>query len=256
MAVDVVVTNHKTPDLLADFCRSYEAHQFGECTLTVVDVTLDSPYPSQIAQNFGADFISFPDNVGYGTACNAGAEKRVNDVILLANADTVLSAGLKECYEELIAHEDWGVLGPRQVDEHNRITAAGIFGTETSLGLRGWLEVDVGRYTDVREDAKSVSGSLYFIKRSIWQELTDCEFFQNSFPGARGAFLPTSHYYDETGCSYHVRAHGYKVVYYGRVKMLHLWHRASEHGGWADRQMEASRTLMRDFLHSHSIVCE
>jgi GT2 family glycosyltransferase len=75
-------------------------------------------------------------------------------------------------------------------------------------------------------------------------------------PGSIGAFINTPHYYEETCCSYHARAHGYKIVYYGAVKMTHLWHRASEHGGWADKQTEISKAMMRDFCALHSIVCE
>ena len=256
MAVDVVVVNYKTPDLLEGFCGSYFAHCFEGCTLTIVDVTLDSPYPQQIAEHYGAEFISYVDNVGYAKACNEGAAEGVNDVILLANADTVLSEGLKECYEALISNPYWGVLGPRQVNEHNQITAGGIFGTDTNIGQRGWNEFDGGQFSDIREDAKSVSGSLYFIKRKIWEELTDCPFMQQYSPGIKGAFIETPHYYEETACSYHTRAHGYKIVFYGPVKMTHYWHKASKIGGAADRQIENSKMMMREFCRIHGIVCE
>lgn len=255
MAVDVVVVNYKTPDLLAEFCGSYEREKWEGCSLTIVDVTFDSPYPAQIADKHDAEFVLFNENVGYARACNAGACNGFNDVILLANADTVLN-GLKECYDALKSFDDWGILGPRQVNEFNQITAGGIFGHDRSIGQRGWNEIDRGQYSDVREDAKSVSGSLYFIKRSVWQELTYCQYMQEAYPGIEGAFIPTPHYYEETCCSYHARAHGYKVVYYGPVQMIHHWHKASEHGGWADMQVEKSKHMMRAFCASHSIVCE
>lgn len=256
MAVDVVVVSYKTPDLLEDFCASYQRHAFDGCTLAVVEVTLDSPYASQIAEKYGAEYVMFQENVGYARACNEGARDGINDVILLANADTVLTAGLLECYMALMGRPDWGILGPRQVDEHGRFTAGGIFGTETSIGQRGWQENDVGQYSDVREDAMSVSGSLYFIKRKVWQELTDCRYMQKAYPCIEGAFIPTPHYYEETACSYHARAHGYKIVFYGPVQMIHHWHKASVHGGWADRQVETSKAMMRQFLGSHGIICE
>lgn len=258
MAVDVVVVNYKTPDLLETFCESYQRHAFEGCTLTVVDVFMDSPYPEQIAEKYDAEFLRFQENVGYARACNAGAEHGVNDVILLANADTLLTEDLRLCYEAMwwSGSEDWGVLGPRQVDEFNRFTAGGIFGTDQSIGQRGWNDYDAGQYNDIRDDAKSVSGSLYFIKRKVWEELTQCSYMQEAYPGIVGAFIPTPHYYEETCCSYHARAHGYKIVYFGPAKMIHYWHKASEHGGWADRQVETSKAMMRAFCASHSIVCE
>ena len=261
MAVDVVVVNYKTPDLLRDFVESYEKYSGAVntgagCHLYIIDIQPDDPdgwlpglYPNYT-------YVATEENLGYARGCNLGASLGENDVILLANADTALSEGFQECYEELISHEDWGVLGPRQVDTHNRITAGGIFGTETSIGQRGWQETDWGQYSDVREDAMSASGSLYFIKRALWDELTTCEFMQAAYPGIEGAFIPTPHYYEETCCSYHARNHGYKIVFYGPVQMIHHWHAASEHGGWADQQVQTSKTMMRQFLGSHSIVCE
>jgi len=38
-------------------------------------------------------------------------------------------------------HAEWGVLGPRQTNDQGLIVAGGIFGTETSIGLRGWNEL-------------------------------------------------------------------------------------------------------------------
>jgi len=261
MAVDVVVINYKTNDLLQNFIASYEEHKFDGCSLTVVDVeksTFDEPSGVVMAGSRSLDYSYFStrDNVGYGTACNMGARYGINDVILLANADTLLSDGFEECYNALMLHEDWGVLGPRQVDERNHITAGGIFGHDRAPKQRGWNEFDRNQYNDVREDALSVSGSLYFIKRSVWQELTLCEEFEKVQPNTMGAFLQTPHYFEETFCSYHARAHGFKVVYYGPVKMVHLWHRASNHGSWADRQFGISQQMHREACAVHAIVCE
>lgn len=236
MALDVVVVNYNTDDLLDGFVQSFNANCWPGCTLEIIHTT--------------------HDNIGYARACNKGAAKGTNDAILLANADTLLTGGLRACYEALMSREDWGILGPRQVNERHQITAGGIFGTEYSIGQRGWNEVDNGQYSDIREDAKSVSGSLYFIKRKVWQELTDCQYMQEAYPGIEGAFIPTKHYFEETNCSYHARAHGYKVVYYGPVQMIHYWHKASPHGGWADQQVETSKRMMREFLDSHGIEHE
>lgn len=254
--VDIVVVNYKTPDLLTDFRRSVAAHtESYYTTLTVVDVCPDNIYdPVEPLGNFF--YLALKENLGYAQACNIGAQIGFGDVLLLANADTLLSDGLLECAEQLMAHDDWGVLGPRQVNEHGLITAGGIFGTEQSIGQRGWNETDMGQYSDVREDAKTVSGSLYFIKRTLWDELTQCPLYQEAEPGAVGAFLHTPHYYEETFCSYHARAHGKKCVYYGPVQMTHLWHRASVHGGWADQQFQPSLEMYRRACEIHGIEHE
>lgn len=256
MAVDVVVVNYHTDDLLEDFIRSYHESSFAGCTLTVVDVETGTGQSVAI-QGEAVIWVGIHDNVGYAKACNQGAKLGTNDVILLANADTLLEPdAFSQCYGALDQNVQWGVLGPRQVDDQNRITAGGIFGTETNIGQRGWQEPDHGQYSDIRDDAKSVSGSLYFIKRHVWNQLTECEYMQRAYPYIEGAFIPTPHYYEETCCSYHARAHGWKVVYYGPAKMIHLWHKASPHGGAADMKVNESKEMMRAFCRGHGITCE
>lgn len=258
MAIDVVVVNYRTNDLLRDFIRSYEESSFDGCTLTVMDV--DPPgYPYHylvIGENVRS--IPMEGNVGYGKACNLGASDGTNDVILLANADTVLNKyAFRECYDALMAHSYRGVLGPRQVNEHNQITAGGIIGTDRIPRQRGWMANDVGQFNDVNEDVLSVSGALYFVKRSVWQELTSCPVFQGFQPGSLGAFLETKLYYEETFCSYHARAHGYKCVYYGPAQMIHYWHRSVNlPGAWGEQHMGISLDLFRTACKLHGIICE
>lgn len=256
MSVDVVVVNYRTPELLWDFVQSYNKEKFEGCTLTVVEVDANTAKPLLDGMDY---YLPVLFNCGFGPACNRGAQFGQNDVILLANADTLLY-GLEACHDALMCRDDWAVLGPRQVNEHHAITSAGIFGhgdnNPRTPHPRGWNEIDTGQYSDVREDALSVSGSLYFVKRKVWYEMVGCQLFQDVHEGATGAFLETPHYFEETWCSYHVRAHGYKVVYYGPVQMKHLWHRASAHGAWADQQFAVSQQMFRQACAHHSIVCE
>jgi hypothetical protein len=255
MAVDVVVVNYKTDDLLQNFIASFEASFFAGCTLTIMDVEANNGENKVVGNHI---YNCTATNIGYGAACNRGAAGGKNDVILLANADTLLTEGLEECYHALIhpLNESWGVLGPRQVDDQGRITAGGIEGPDKSPHQLHWQELDVGQASGIMEDAFSVSGALYFIKREVWDELTSCPTFQQYQPDSVGAFLETPHYFDETWCSLHARSHGYKVVYYGPVQMTHLYHRSSSHGGHADQQFGFSQQMYREACAMHGITCE
>lgn len=259
--LDVVVVNYRTPEDLSKFLASYAAFPcFWPGSLTVVNV---DPLAADIAVvdrwqgPLDINHVSFDTNVGYAVACNTGAQLGGGDVVALFNADVILSEGaLTHCYEAIRAHPTWGVLGPRQVDDRNRLVGCGVFGTTREPRQRAWLQTDVGQCSDVRTDALTVSGSAYFVRREVWRFLTDCPLYQQAAPDATGAFLPTPHYFEETFCSYHARAHGYSVVFYGPVVMTHLWHRASEHGGPADRLMNTSRELYRAALDVHCIPHE
>jgi GT2 family glycosyltransferase len=255
MSVDVVVVNYHTPDLLTNFIRSYEESRFENCTLTIVDVEGNTSLINK-EKSYNTYYIT-NNNVGYGAACNIGAKYGKNDVILLANSDTLLTSGLKECHDALMSRDDWGILGPRQVDENNNITCAGIFGPYNATINRGWHEPDVGQYQDVVDDCPYVNGSLLFIKRALWEELTNCPDYLSYSPKAVGAFLETPHYYEETYCCYHARYHGYKCVYYGLVTMTHLWHKSSPFGNPTEFQtMERSKSMYREACALHGIPQE
>lgn len=257
--LDIVVVNYRTPDDLESWVNSFLKHE----PTYPYDLWIANVEPRDWDQRHGrfmhdlvphATYVEFPTNVGYATAVNRCLEEGSRSVVLAMNADTRITPGvLDECYEKLLSRPDWGVLGPRSTDELLRITHAGIFGTHEQPQLRGWLQKDRGQFSELRDDAVSVSGSAYFCKRHVWQELTDCPIYQSVAEGAEGAFLPTTHYYEETACSYHAVAHGYKVVYDGEDHLVHIWHRASPVGGWAEQQMGASREFFRVFCDAHGI---
>lgn len=258
MSLDIVVVNYHTPHDLDAFIASVNRFPpIGPASLTVVDVDAgeDTTTPFEWAGGTG-QWLTVADNIGYARACNLAAHQGRHAVIGLFNADVeVTEFSLDFCQAALIAENTWGALGPCQVDLRNRIRHAGIFGTNSSPVHRGWSEIHRNQYCDIRE-AVTVSGSAYFIKREVWSKLTDCELYQEVAPGAVGAFLPTDHYYEETFCSYHCRDHGYNVMYYGPITMIHKWHQASPVGGWAEQQMPASREYFRKSCAHHGIPCD
>lgn len=254
--LSAVVVNYRTPDDLSAFLQSFAEHPpVGTWELTVVNVApkpTDRQIAAEWAERLPLRIVDHDTNVGYALACNYAASDAKGDAFAFFNADVRLTAGaLETCSRALLAHDDWGVLGPRQIDDHGRFTHAGIFGTNSAPIHRAWHSRDQGAYRDVKE-AVTVSGAAYFIKRNAWEELTNCPTYQKLHPGA-GAFLPTQHYYEETWVSYHARAHGWKVMYFGEATIVHQWHKASPLGGHADQQMTPSRVLFRQACDAHGI---
>lgn len=255
--LDAVVVNYLTPDDLEGFLESWAANAPDWCSLSVVNVD-PGPRDVEIAKSYNRLWSAYwqhDTNVGYAYSCNYALSESEADVVAVFNADTrILPGTIEPLYENLMKHEDWGVVGPRQVDDAGLLTHAGILGTQEKPVLRGWMKPDSSAFCDVVEDAVSVMGSAYFVKRDCWTELTTCPVFQEQHPNTPGAFLPTQHYYEETWCSYHARAHGWKVVYYGLSKMIHRWHKASPVGGLADKQFSVSQKTFRAMCDSHNIA--
>lgn len=259
--VDVVMVNYRTADDAAAFLDSYVESRIGESSLWVANVDpteRDADVVELALINMTGDhgLVTWEDNVGYARACNDAALYGNREILGFFNADTKLAIGLlREVVAQFAANPMWAIIGPRQYDDNNLITHGGIFGTNAKPSFDDrWKQYDHGQFNDIRDDAISVSGSAYFIRRAVWNMLAGCPLFQQVAPNADGAFLPTPHYYEETWCSYHARAHGWKVVYLGTVGMLHRWHRASPVGGYAERIMPMSQQMFRAACDLHDIA--
>lgn len=81
----------------------------------------------------------------------------------------------------------------------------------------------------------------------------NCELMQLAAPDTEGAFLPTRHYFEETYCSEHARAHGWDVMYAGTVNMIHEWHRSSPQGSLGQDIWDESEAMFLRALAMHGI---
>lgn len=206
------------------------------------------------------DRISLNNNIGYSAACNKLALRGSNSVIGFLNADVWFTnndiTNICRIFNE---EKDIHILGPKQRNEYGLITHAGIVGTNTEPKHRGWMSPDPSdkMYRD-RVQCVTVSGSAYFVRRLVWQALTNDEEYKKIYPDAVGAFLPTPHYYEETWCSYFARHRGYNVVYDGSVSIGHSWHASSPKPGegysHADAQFKVSQSIFRNACDTIGIL--
>lgn len=252
LSVDVVVVNYRTPDLLIKFVESYRFQSSkvdSELIIVDVDPTPDGEdqvkqYLSKLDFKFQYWFLDY--NAGYSGACNFASASCTGDVIAFFNADTQLhDTTLDDVYCVLMANDAYGIAGPKQIDSRGRITHAGIFGTNTKPELVGFRSRDVGRFSEVRDDAVSVSGSAFFVKRHVWDRIASM--LRMIYPNAQGAMLPTKHYYEETFVSYMARHLGYKVVYVGSTIMIHEWNQSGQNAP-VNKLAAESRKQFREAL--------
>ena len=256
--LQVIVVNYKCPDDLTDFLDSLPAALgYVDNVIYIANVQPEKADIAAVNDSHLSEethHVIFEENVGYARAVNHCASREKTPFLAIFNADVILTPGFFQ--KAITALEDdltWGALGPRQVDERNRITAAGIFGTNEQPKHRGWHEPDQLGFHDVRDDSITLAGSALVVKRACWDEMKNCEVFQEVFPGCPGAFGVTQHYYEETIFCYHLRHHDWKAVYWGPLCVVHKWHKASEVGGWAEQQMDTSRSIFRNFCDRHGI---
>lgn len=252
-----VVVNYKTDHLLEKFLASYDKYVARpDRILAICDVeNLNSAF------NHRPDMlIQFGDNVGYARAANlaaaslGGLYKKADIAVFNADTEFIDENCVDSCLELLHSDSNIGVVGPLQTTKNGKVTHAGIFGTNEQPLHRGWMDNFKDRFRDVQE-AVTVSGSAFFVKREVWDLLTSCTIFQDSNPNALGAFLETPLFYEETYLSYHAREHGFKVVYNGKAEMIHEWHKSVEDNQiYADRVYKESREMFRKACDSHGIL--
>lgn len=242
--IDLVAVAYEAPTETARFLSSVVSNVDVPFTLTVIENNSPDPRVRDVLRDYFDGYMSknpclvsfqidfSAENIGYARGCNKGATYGVAPYIGLLNCDVEFTPrSVSEILAFFNANPDVGVVGPRTTDEHGRLTHGGIFANSVTGRdeHRFWLAHDYGQASDV-VNVPTVSGATYFARRTMWKELTECVDYQSVAPDASGAFLPTKHFYEETWCSYHARAHKWRVVYLGTVSMVHQWHRSSPVG--------------------------
>lgn len=261
MSMDICVVTHNSLDDLKRFLEVLHSDwkpfvwQLYIADNGSTDGTVE--WLNENSQEYDIQGIMFNENVGYSMACNHLATIGDSPIIALCNADIWLQTADAEAMLQSFAETGADILGPKQRDEKGLIRHGGIFGTNERPKFRGWAEYDPSdvAYRD-RVEAVTVSGSAYFIKRSVWNSLTDDAEYRKLVPEAVGAFLPTPMFYEETWCSYFARHRGYKVMYDGSVSIGHTWHSTlgkAENRANRDKWVQESRAMFRTACDFHGI---
>lgn len=252
MDIQLVVVNYKTYDLLDSFIESVH-HYYPELVpnLWVVDVESDLRIVNGVIPT---QHVTYIRNVGYAKACNDVAAESDSEFIAFFNSDTkfINDTCIPTCIESF-DDPAVGAVGPKQIGD-GVITHAGIVGSNENPQHRGWRSPLIGEFNDVVE-CVTVSGAAYFVRRSAWDKLTECDIYQRVFPEVNGAFLPTKLYYEETGCSYHMRDHGYKILYNGNAVMVHRWDGSAKAGHTGNKHaVNESKQIFGNFCDAHDIA--
>lgn len=270
---DLLIVNHNTRKELERLLTTLDGPGIvRECDVSIVvqDNGSEDDSIEYVKNNMHLVNMFIPEgNVGYSKAINRMAS--ITDASMMSlvpsseyiaalNGDVWLTKeDVAQIIEYMEENPDVAVVSPKQMNEQSKIVHAGIIGTNTKPRHRGWMvsDPDDRLYKDII-DCVTVSGSAYFMRRSVWNEVVNHrgyqEFNLQEFGRiARGGFLETPHYWEETFYSYFVRHLGYRVVYNGQVSIGHTWHASTEVGTGHDRpeNIAKSRDLFRracDFL--------
>ena len=253
--LDVVIVNYRTPMLLQRCLESWEKFSPERDGIRTNIIVVDVAPDGLVFNPNNATLLRTPQNVGFGGACNRAALLCRAPIISFWNADTALTNDT--AIPRMIAHfaevPECGIAGPKSVNADGLLTHAGIFGNHANPEQRGWLQPDSDAFSDVRR-CVSVSGSAYFVRRTAWDKLSECDLYRDRIaPAALGAFLDTPHYFEETWISYHAFAHREQVWYVGDATVLHHWNKAPKPEGGERELFARSQPIFRRACQMHGI---
>jgi GT2 family glycosyltransferase len=253
-SIDLIMVNYKTYDLMDNFIKSYEKFTpQSNPRLIIIDNETNSEKLYKVDTS-SATVFPFKENLGYAKACNFGASLSDSDYIAFLNSDTefINDDCVDKCVEYMDNNPDVAVVGPMQYASDGKITHGGILGSNEKPQHRGWGSKNKQEYRDIQE-AVTVSGSAYFTRRKVWEEMMQCNIYKEMFPDSVGAWPPFKHFFEETLYSYHVTAHDYKCVYLGTAEMIHEWHKSSPLGSQDDNFKNGQKSF-REFCERHGIL--
>jgi GT2 family glycosyltransferase len=224
--ISIVIVNYKVPDCLIEALQSLRlAEYYGRSEVIIVDnASGDNSREIVTARFQEVQWIQLKTNIGFGKACNIGAEAACGQYLLLLNPDTVVSSNtLVNAVEFMEAHPKAGLMGPKILNPDGTLqlscrrsipTPSVAFYYFTGLSHAFPKSKRFGRYhlTYMDEDEMAqvdvLSGSFMFMRRDIFDIIGgfDKRFFM---------------YGEDIDLCYRVRQTGYEVWYYPTIKIVH-----------------------------------
>lgn len=243
----IVVVTYNTKDYLERCLKSLFEHTNANSYVVVVDSGSTDGTGKMLEEKFfdKVELLS-EDNIGYAKGVNLGMKfikDRYPEISFLCfmNADIEFTKDWDIPLLQLLSSDKKiAAVGPKMIDDKNRIMAAGVVGANDRPSIRFWMEDDHGQGEEDAKDCVMLCGALQVVKSDV--------FF------ATGCLLETPLYYEETGWNYYIRHLGYRTVYCGKSKIYHFWDKAPKTQDFKSKCFSESREIFRKFCDDHGIL--
>jgi GT2 family glycosyltransferase len=247
MSVDLLVVNYNTIDKLRRLLNTLHSDLNDESVWKLYVADNGSHDGSREwlkdnGHNYKIETMFFNPNVGYSEAVNNMSTICSSDILCAVNADTWFDTAHVKAAEQTFDDPSQGIMGPKQLDENGLIRHAGIFwDRDTNPVHRGWSQPDPqDALFKTRDKCWTVSGSIYYVRRTLWDEMTFHSHYRRLFPRVTGAMLPTFMYFEETWTSIFSQHLGWNVYYDGTIPTAgHSWHASNSPGDNVDHFHQA-----------------
>jgi hypothetical protein len=255
-----VIVNYRVPDYLIRTIESLrEADLYGRTEVIVVDNASQDDSRSIVTTRFPeVAWIGLKHNIGFGKACNVGAQSAHGKYLLLLNPDTLVSKNtLSACADFFAQHPEAGIMGPKIINPKGKLQPACrrsfpspmvAFYRLTGLSKLFPKSKLLGRYNlnyldpEAMAEVDAVSGSFMFMPLALFRE---CNGFDETF------FM----YGEDLDLCWRVREKGRRVWYNPATQIVHFKGRSASKLAWRSRKAfyEAMIIFSRKYKHTHSV---
>ena len=233
--IDIVIVNWNAGIQLSDCvesCVKYRGDFVG--SIIVVDNGSSDGSDSLIEAIDGVELIRAGENLGFGKACNLGASKCQEPLILFLNPDAAIYANTLLPLRKFMtapSSQSVGICGIQLHDESGKVARScsrfpSVMGLVLhSFGLGSILRVRSGAMVEwdhlCTRDVDQVIGAFFCVKRSLFNKLKG---FDERF------FV----YFEEVDFSRRAHVDGWRTVYLADAQAYHL-------GGGTSSKVKAKR---------------
>ncbi len=226
--LDIVIVDYNAGALVRECLESLAAHRPERVRLERV-VVVDNA--SRVPTSTVLDVAGIPlevlrneRNVGFGAACNQGAQASGADYVLFLNPDTRLEQGSLDVpveYLEEPANGRTGIVGIQLVDEMGRVTQTcsefprAVHFLNRALGLDRFdperFRSGTMSYWDHSETraVDQVMGAFFLVRRELFERLGGFD---------RRFFV----YFEEVDFAFRARQAGYESVFVAEARAVHV----------------------------------
>ncbi len=215
---DIIVVTYNAKQKLARCLGSVIRHTQGiPYQLTVVDNASSDGTSEYLKKKFvrTVSLIESNQNLGFSGGANLALRRTNRPWVVLLDDDTEVTPGwLETLYDFARKNPETGMVGPKVVFPDRRIFCAEF--SMVPFGAVGHGELDRGQRNYIKE-IDALPGACWLLPRAVIERV-----------GAFDEIFFPCRYEDIDYCM-RVRLAGYKIFYYGQVKIIH--HHLLRHGG-------------------------
>lgn len=200
----VILVTYNSADVICDAISSLPSHQ----EVIVVD-NASTDKSAQLSRELGARVLVMPENLGFGTACNRGAEIASHDRLVFLNPDARLEDGALEALERaFVQYPRAGAFNPRVLGRDG----TQFFRRRTPLVRRPYLIRPPLPQEDCPIDI--ASGAALAFRRPVFKEIGGFD---------ERIFL----FFEDDDISFRTRQAGYELYYIHDAVVRHQGGRSS-----------------------------